>query len=204
MDLTRGIPRTVGRGERAAKFTPRRTLIAGLVSTALAVAASPAAFAVAEPIEPNDTFPGGAATAATLYLGELCTQSCFVLGEPVTPDLIDLYHFSGLTPGLAFDLTGTHLGDDNDPDFVFGRYTGQTTVVDFETAENVDDVVQLFGVVPLSGELTFGVTPGGSSIVHFEGYSLVLNVHAAPEPATLALLAAGLAGALVTRRRKRS
>jgi hypothetical protein len=198
MDSTRAARRIKRRGPHAPKLPLHRPLIAGLVAAALGVAASPA-LAIPE-AEPNDTFPGQASTVTTLYDGELCLALC---PAGTLPDLIDLYHYSGLTPGFAFDLTGTHLGVGDGPDFIFGRYTDQTTVVDFETAFNDNQAVHLFGVVPLSGELSFGVT--GANFIFFEGYSLVLNVRqAVPEPATLALLAVGLAGALVTRRRKRS
>ena len=194
--------RVARRNERcphAMRLPLHRSLIAGLVAAALGVAASPARALPVFETEPNDTFPGQTATVATLYRGQLCTTSC---GFQVPPDLIDLYHYSGLSPGLAFNLTGIHLGFSSGPDFVFGLYTDQTTVVNSATAFNVNDVVHLFGIVPLSGELSFGVTTTGTAA--FEGYSLTLNVAAAPEPATLALLAVGLAGALVTRRRKRS
>ena len=179
-----------------------RKLIAVMVTAACTAAASSTALAIPES-EPNDTFPGQASVVGTTYGGTLCQSSC----PDGIPDPIDFYHYSGLPSGSAFDLTGTAGTEPfNFATFTFGLYSDQTTIVD-SFSFDVDNITNpsdhLIGLVPLSGELTFGVT---SDAFGFEGYSLVLNVtgNQAPEPATLALLAAGLAGGLVARRRKRA
>jgi len=66
--------------------------------------------------------------------------------------------------------------------------------------------VHLGGTVPAGGQLTFGVTE--VNVANFENYTLSLNVRpptGVPEPATVALVAAGLSalGVGVARRRKR-
>jgi hypothetical protein len=175
----------------------RRKVIAVTVSAAWAMAASSAALAAVLETEPNNTFPGQASTVGTTYDGILCA----IVGTCAEPDEIDFYSFTGLNPGDAYDLTGMEAGVG--ATFAFGLYSDATTLLAQFTVPNGGPPGHFTDFVPASGELTFGVT---SNSLGFEGYSLVLNVtpQQAPEPATLALLAAGLAGGLMARRRKRT
>ena len=163
-----------------------------------ALAAIPASAAAVGETEPNDVFPGQASTVGVTYTGFIDPASS-VTGPPV-----DLFHYTGLPVGGAFDLSF-------DPELLdfdllrVGLFTNQTTSP--AGIESSGSLVHLQGSIPGSGELTFGVTnPFGE--FEAEGYSLVLNVTAAaavPAPAAIALLAAGLTvvGLDGARRRKR-
>ena len=119
-------------------------------------------------------------------------------------DPIDFLRYTGLPAGGSYDFTVFREDCCQIEDNLMQAaiYTGQNTSgppisLDF------GDTDHLTGIVPGSGALTLGirmVDPGP-----FEGYRVVLNVTrpAVPQPAALALLAAGLGALHVVRRRKR-
>jgi PEP-CTERM motif-containing protein len=118
------------------------------------------------------------------------------------------YDFSGLTPGSLYDLfvMSTDSGDLGALEALLyhdsvspGNLIGQTVL-------NSPQSHDFTGLLP-SAELilVLETTNPACASSSCEGYSLKLtaDTRTAPEPATIALLGAGLLGALVTRRRKR-
>jgi hypothetical protein len=165
------------------------SMVALLGSGVGTLVAANVALAVSE-TEPNDIFPGQAATVGTTFNGLLVDQV----------DL-DLYHYTGLTPGDLFNFAFDTFVFDQ-ATFQFARYTDQTTLVDPVQLVDPTHAGSIPGVVPAGGQLTFGASLLSTST--FEGYNVVLTTTSAvPVPATAALLAAGLAGVAFARRRPR-
>jgi hypothetical protein len=176
---------------------------AGATMGSAAMAAIPATAAAVPETEPNNTFPGQPATAGVTYTGTLCLNCA-----PSFSDTIDLFHYTGLPSGGAFDLSfdPTHL-EISGHTLMAGLYTDQTTIVDSVTSTFPGPLVHLTGLVPGGGELTFGITSVNATSV--ESYTVALNVtpRGVPAPPAIVLLAAGLTAAVgldVARRRKRS
>jgi hypothetical protein len=127
----------------------------------------------------------------------------------VANDPADYVGYTGLDSGLTYILSVTEFpGDFNTLNFaVFlnggsvPTYTHTLGVPGSVTPFHFPDLTSISSVIV---GVTFGAkNPGGCC----EGYTVALAQTApgtAPEPATIALVAAGLAGAFVARRRKRS
>jgi hypothetical protein len=168
----------------------RARLTAALLgSTMLTLLGAGSAKAVVE-TEDNSTFPGQAALTATLYTGST--------DDSVVPFNIDFFDFSGLTSGDQFDFTVVGI----DFSLQFALYTDQTTFSGAVT-ESSGATGHIAGTVPGGGELVLGVSVSGGA---FERYSLRLDITPqgqVPEPASAALLAAGLGVLGMVRRRKR-
>ncbi len=145
--------------------------------------------------EPNNTFPGQPATAEFTYSGGV--------SDPADP--IDFFHYTGLPPGGSFDLSFDPISVRGGDDLKAGLYSDQTTILDSVTSTG--PLVHLTGVIPGTGELTFGITPDVVLVDTFEGYLVTLDVTPlqVPAPPAIALLAAGLTALSldVARRRKR-
>jgi hypothetical protein len=160
----------------------------------------------------NDTFPGQSVTlgVADSLAGDTNGRAR-TIADPFG-DPIDFFTFSGLAAGGAFDFQVLR----STPCFLpqnlcatvlqAGIYTSQNGIGSSITipktgAGNAQD---LTGIVPGSGQLTLGIKDLSSD--SFEGYQVRLSVSSpsrVPQPATIALLLAGLAGMQVLRRRKR-
>lgn len=160
----------------------------------------------------NDTFPGQSVTLGVAdFLAGDTNGRARTIADP-TGDPIDFFTFSGLAAGGAFDFQVLR----STPCFLplnacatvlqAGIYTSQNGIGSSITipktgAVNAQD---LTGIVPGSGQLTLGIKDLSSDL--FEGYQVRLSVTSpsrVPQPATIALLLAGLAGMQVLRRRKR-
>jgi PEP-CTERM motif len=165
----------------------RRTLSVLFATGATTLAASGSALAlVMEPPDFSSTFPGHPSVVGETYRG-------FVGGD------VDFFHYTGLNPGDLFDLALSLLPTNSRVDAAraFDASTFGTAISDTTANGNAE---HLTGLVPLGGELSFRV----STPLFFEQYDVALNVSSSvSEPATVALLAAGLAGAFIRRRRRK-
>lgn len=170
---------------------------------ALAPAADAAIIFENEGITPNNTFSGQSLSVNDEFRGS----------NNGTTDPIDFLNYSGLPVGGSFDfkIQRTFCGIDLACAFPMqaGLFTDQTTMGDFVTLDvfGLAGEKDLTGLVPAVGQLTLGVTllTGGAPAA-FEGYSVILTVtppNFVSQPATIALLLAGLTGLQVLRRRKR-
>jgi len=120
---------------------------------------------------------------------------------------VDEYDFSGLTPGSSYDFFVMDNGG-GDGGLLVDLYHDAVTPGDLiDSADLVSQQSHDFtGLVPPSGLLILTLQTGPTcSGATCEGYGFHLTARTgnAPEPATLALVGAGLVGAFVTRRRKR-
>lgn len=173
-----------------------RSTTALLATGAATLAASGSALAlVLEPPDFSNTFPGHPSVVGETYQGRVRTDFEFDEFSDV-----DVFHYTGLTPGDAFDLGLNFLDSDSFGASVFAVEAFIGSPLTDSTSDGLFE--HLTFVVPGSGELSFLVSTDGED--GSEGYQLRLtSPRSVPEPATIALLAAGLAGALVTRRRRR-
>jgi hypothetical protein len=177
--------------------------IAGTVLGSATLAALPPAAGATvifenESVTPNDTFPGQNINAGDTFIGSNNGGS----------DPIDFLHYTGLPVGNSFDV---QVHRDTCCHFQTilldaAIYSGQSTTVNPPSPIDLDydETKHLTGLVPGTGELTVGVKLLSAGA--FEGYQVALTVAppaGVPQPATLALLAAGLTGLLVLRRKMR-
>lgn len=161
----------------------------------------------------NDTFPGQSVTfgVGDFLAGDTNGRARAVLDPSGDP--IDFFTFSGLAAGGAFDfqvlrLDSCHIPQSDACDTVLqaGIYTSQNGIGSSITIpkNGTSNAQDLTGIVPGSGQLTLGIKDLSTN--SFEGYQVRLSVTSpsrVPQPATIALLLAGLAGVQVLRRRKR-
>ena len=172
--------------------------IAGSVVGTTTLAALPHA-AGAGPIsesEPNNPF----INAQSVNVGDTLNGSNNGGSDP-----IDFFKYTGLPIGGNFDflVSRDHCCADGFQ-IEAQLYTSDTTTTGPAIDLDIDDIKHLQGLVPGSGQLTLGVKLTGSRPFS-EGYHVTLSVtppSRVPQPATIALLLAGLAGLQVLRRRK--
>lgn len=157
--------------------------------------------------------PIALAAAGLFALGSLGAAQAAVIdpaavGTEYLEDTVqsDTYKYSGLTAGDAYDLRVEDFFDGFDGDTLFEVFSdsGLANLVGSITLGDISDptlVHHFTGSLPTS---FLGVVV--SAVQCCEGYSVRLDVRpqAVPEPASAALLAIGLVGAFVARRRKRS
>ena len=118
-------------------------------------------------------------------------------------DPIDFFKYAGLPIGGNFDflVSRNHCCADGFQ-IEAQLYTADNTTTGPAIDLNIDDIKHLQGLVPGSGQLTLGVKLTGSAF--FEGYKVTLSLPSrVSQPATIALLLAGLTGLQILRRRKR-
>jgi hypothetical protein len=176
--------------------------IAGSVVGTTTLAALPHAAGagnISESEPANNTFT----TAQAVNVGDTLNGSNNGGSDP-----IDFSKYTGLPVGGTFDFTVHHDACCSIQSFLLDAalYSDQTTTVSppvpIDLAQG--DTKHLQGQVPGSGQLVLGIKLLSSGF--FEGYTVSLAVtppSRVTQPATIALLLAGLTGLQVLRRRKR-
>jgi hypothetical protein len=177
------------------------TVLGTTTLAALPVATDAAVISENEGVTPNNTFPGQNIGAGDTFHG----------ANNGTTDPIDFLHYAGLSVGGVFDFTVQR-----DPcclanPFLLDAalYSDQTTTVNPPVPIDLlqGETKHLQGLVPGSGQLTLGVKllSSGTGVSFFESYTVSLAVtppSRVTQPATIALLLAGLTGLQILRRRK--
>jgi hypothetical protein len=145
----------------------------------------------------NNTFPG-----QTINLGDTLSGTNNGGSDP-----IDFLHYTGLPAGGTFDFTVNRISccGTNPALLDAALYSNGTTTINPPAPIDLapGDTKHLLGQVPGSGQLTLGVKMLSSGT--FEGYTVALAVtppSRVTQPATIALLLAGLTGLQLLRRRK--
>jgi hypothetical protein len=178
--------------------------ITGAVLGTTTMAALPAAVDAAtifenETVTPNNTFPGQSINVGDTFVG----------ANNGDTDPIDFLHYTGLPAGGTFDFTVQREACcPPPPNLVLldaALYSNGTTTINppapIDLAQG--ETKHLQGQIPGSGQLTLGLKMLSST--DFEGYSVALAVtppSRVTQPATIALLLAGLTGLQLLRRRK--
>ena len=176
------------------------TLLGSTAVAALPVTSDAATIFENEGITQNNTFPGQSLNAVDTFRGSNNGAS----------DPIDFLRYTGLPAGGTFDFTVQHEACCNVQSFLLDAalYSDQTTMINppvpIDLAQG--DTKHLQGQVPGSGQLVLGIKLLSSGTnPFFEGYTVSLAVtppSRVPQPATIALLLAGLTGLQLLRRRK--
>jgi hypothetical protein len=177
------------------------TVLGTTTLAALPIAADAGPIVENESITPNNTFPGQSISVGDTFSGT----------NNGGTDPIDFLHYTSLPAGGTFDFLVERNSCCIGNTFLLDAalYSNQTTTINPPVPIDLlpGDTKHLQGLVPGSGQLTLGVKLlTGTSTSLFEAYSVTLSVtppSRVPQPATIALLLAGLAGVQVLRRRKR-
>ena len=169
---------------------------AGVLLGSAALAALPeAAQAISEP-NPNDDFPGAAATPGVTIEGSVSFNG---------GDSSDFFHYTGLTPGSFFDVFVQIDTSSSSSDIRAGVFENPVSLLANKFLHPGDTFLFDNLVVPSNGEVVVGLRHASEECC--EGYQLRLDVASAsvPQPAALALVSAGLVGlGLHVARRRRA
>jgi len=176
------------------------TVLGTTTLAALPIAADAGLITENEGVTPNNTFPGQSIAVGDTFAGT----------NNGATDPIDFLRYTGLQAGGTFDFTVQRNTCCAENTFLLDAalYSDQTTTINPPAPIDLlpGDTKHLQGQVPGSGQLVLGVKLLSSGTnPFFEAYTVSLAVtppRRVTQPATIALLLAGLTGLQVLRRRK--